>query len=102
MNRRPPAPTTLSLSREARWTLHHALLARLEDGGDPPRELLAAFERIDAGETTFTAAELERIRNVLADHHHATGWPELERSRLEELLHRITEALESAEAEPRR
>lgn len=102
MNDRPPAPTFLSLSREARWTLHHALLTRLEDGEDPPRELLAAFERIDAGETTFRAGELGRIRDVLADCHHATGWPELERSRLEDLLHRVTVALEPPEAEPRR
>ncbi|MFC4988721.1 hypothetical protein [Saliphagus infecundisoli] len=102
MNGRPPAPTTLSLSRETCWTLHHALLSRLEDGTEPRPELLRTFERVDAGETTFTAAELERIRDVLADYHHATGWPELERARLEELLHRVTEALESPEAEPMR
>lgn len=95
-----PARTPLSLSREARWTLHHALLARLEDGEDPSLELRRAFETVDAGEVAFTTGELESIRDALAEYHHATGWWEVERSTLEDLLHRVTEALESAEAEP--
>lgn len=87
--------TALSLPREARWTLHHALLERLEEGGKPPAELHRAFERVDSGEALFTPAELECIRDVLADYHHATGWWEIERASLEDLLYRITEALEA-------
>lgn len=96
------ASPTLSLPREAHWTLHHALLDRLEEREESPPELLRAFETLDGGGVTFTTAELECIRDVLADYHHATGRWEGERSRIEDLLYRITEGLEASHLEPTR
>jgi hypothetical protein len=90
---------TLSLSREAEWTLHHVLLDRLERdatlGGTarvdlPPVELFRAFETVDRGDTRFTVAQLEAIQTVLVEYHHATTWWELERARIEQLLHCVS------------
>jgi hypothetical protein len=89
----------LSLPPEEQWTLHHVLLDRIErettaeqtNADSPPVEVFRAFERLDAGETSFTVAELEAIQAVLAEYHHATTWWELERARLERLLHRVTD-----------
>lgn len=102
MTERPtPSPvetTSLSLSHAEQWTLHHVLLDRLDRDGDEAtadeRHLRRAFERIDAGETTFTRAQLAAIQAVLARYHHATTWWEVERPRLEGLLRQVTTALE--------
>jgi hypothetical protein len=97
MSDRPPstAAPSLSLSREERWTLHHVLLDRLRGGtpdaatGRPPTALRTAFERLDAGDTAFTAAELDAMETVLARYHHSPTW-EVERPRLERLLHCVS------------
>jgi len=102
-NAHDPATIRLSLDRESRWTLHHVLLDRLErearandpTGIDPPPvAVFDAFETLDAGETSVTTAELEAMRAVVAEYHHSTSWWELERSRLEGLLHLLTALLE--------
>lgn len=104
---------TLSLSREERWTLHHVLLDRLgrtsdadgaSTGLDPAAagsDLRGAFETLDAGECRFTLAELEAIQEVLAAYHHSTTWWEVERRRLEHLLHRVSTAIDRARGPPR-
>lgn len=96
---------SLSLPPEEQWTLHHVLLDRIErettaeqTNVDPPAEVVRAFERLDAGETGFTVAQLEAIQAVLAEYHHATTWWELERARLERLLHRVTDLVEQHRA----
>lgn len=95
---------TLSLTAEEEWTLHHVLLDRIDAGstptgtprGEPPSlEVLRAFERLDAGETTFTVVQLEAVRSVLAEYHHASTWWAVERSRIEQLLHRVSAPLEA-------
>jgi len=100
---------TLSLSREAQWTLHHVLLHRIEwettetapmFDEPPPAEVFQAFETLDAGMTTFTLAQLEAIQAVLEQYHHATTWWELERARIEQLLHLVTAYLDSHRATP--
>jgi len=97
-----PCTVTLSSPPEAAWTLHHVLLDRIEQKAAergpvnveaPPIEVFRAFERLDAGETTFTIAQLDAIQTVLMEYHHATTWWELERAQIEQLLHRVTNCL---------
>ncbi len=101
---RPFRSTSLSLSLEERWTLHHVLLHRIEqeetatnatDVDSPPLELYQSFDTVDDGELRFTDAQLEAIQNVLAEYQRSTDWWELERSRIEHLLERVTTALEN-------
>lgn len=98
---------TLSLPPAEHWTLHHVLLDRIEQEAtavDPMRveppsvEVFQAFETLDGGETSFTIAQLEAMQTVLAEYHHSTRWWELERARLEQLLHRITDCIEQHHA----
>nr|WP_306059404.1 hypothetical protein [Natronococcus sp. AD5] len=65
------------------------------DVESPPLELFQAFDAIDDGELRFTDAQLEAIQDVLAEYQRSTDWWELERSRIERLLERVTTALES-------
>lgn len=101
----PPYPrsVTLSLPPEERWTLHHVLLDRIEQETTakdpaniepPPVEAFQAFETLDAGEISFTIAQLEAMQTILAEYHHSPTWWEIERSRLERLLHRVSEPIE--------
>ena len=98
----PRRSVALSLPPEEQWTLHHVLLdriereARAEDAAtvSPPSvEVYEAFETLDAGETSFTVVQLDAIRTLLAEYHHVPSW-ELDRSRVERLIHRITVAIE--------
>jgi hypothetical protein len=100
---------TLSLSPEERWTLHHVLLDRIEQEATaaeptgvepPPVEVFQAFETLDAGETSFTIAQLDAIQTVLAEYHRSTTWWELERARIEQLLHHVTDLLDQPRAIP--
>ena len=93
----------LSLSREDHWTLHHVLLDRIEREATaeepskidaPPISLFHAFETLDAGETSFTIAQLEAVQTILAEYHHSSTRWELERSALERLLHQVTVPIE--------
>lgn len=95
--------TTLSLPLEEHWTLHHVLLDRIEqeqtaanatDVDSPPLELFQAFDTLDDGDLRFTDAQLEAIRDVLAEYQRSTDWWEVERARIEELLEYVTAALE--------
>ena len=109
MTRREPQSSlvTLCINPEEHWTLHHVLLDRIDHeaaadtgGDDPPQiEVYQAFETLEDGETVFTVDQLKAIRSVLAEYHHSTTWWEIERPRLEELLHRITDRLERLEQE---
>jgi hypothetical protein len=98
---------TLSLSAKAAWTLHHVLLDRIEQEATeaesasveaPPIEVFQAFERLDAGEPSFTIAQLQAIQTVLMEYHHASTWWELERAQIERLLHRVTRCLNQQHA----
>lgn len=100
---REPRSITLSLPPSEHWTLHHVLLDRIERESTaedptsitpPPVEVFQAFETLDSGESSFTIAQLEAIQTVLGEYHHSTTWWELERSRLEQLLHHVTELIE--------
>jgi len=102
-----PRSVTLSLSTEVTWTLHHVLLDRIEQEATeasptsveaPPIEVFQAFERLDAGKTSFTIAQLEAIQTVLMEYHHASTWWELERAGIERLLHRVTRCLNQQQA----
>lgn len=64
------------------------------DVESPPLELFQSFDAIDDGELRFTDAQLEAIQDVLAEYQRSTDWWELERSRIERLLERVTTALE--------
>jgi hypothetical protein len=64
----------------------------------PPIEVFQAFERLDAGKTSFTIAQLEAIQTVLMEYHHASTWWELERAGIERLLHRVTRCLNQQHA----
>lgn len=97
-------PITLSLSRRDQWLLHHVLLDRIQhhprtedptEVDSPPSEVADAFEILDSGETSFTVPQLEAMQSVLSDYHHSTTWWELERQRIESLLHRIVEEIEA-------
>lgn len=97
-------PVTLSLSRRDQWLLHHVLLDRIEQHprtenptvvDSAPIEVCEAFEILDSGESSFTVSQLEAMRSVLSEYHHSTTWWELERQRIEMLLHRITEGIEA-------
>ena len=104
MPKRLPQPPsfTLPLEREEHWTLHHVLLDRIDrettantGESDPPSiEVFQAFETLDSGDTSFTIAQLKAIQNVLAEYHHSPTWWEIERPRLEQLLHRATQLIE--------
>ena len=100
---------TLSLPPEEQWTLHHVLLDRIDQEttvGDttevapPPVEVFRAFETLDAGETSFTIAQLEAIQDVLAEYHHSPTWWEIERPQFEQLLHRTAQLIEQHQATP--
>ena len=102
-----PRTVTLSLSPETAWTLHHVLLDRIEQETAetpptsveaPPIEVFQAFERLDAGEPSFTIAQLEAIQTVLMEYHHASTWWELERAQIERLLHQVTRCLNQQHA----
>ena len=102
-----PHSITLSLSREAQWTLHHVLLDRIDRAGtadaptsdeSPSLEVYQAFERLDAGSTCFTLPQLEAIQTVLGEYHHTSTWWELERAKIEDLLYRITAHLDQYRA----
>ena len=104
----PPA-ITLSLPPEEHWTLHHVLLDRIDQEttvGDtaevdpPPAEVFRAFETLDAGETSFTIAQLKAIRDVLAEYHHSPTWWETERPQFEQLLQRTAQLIEQHQAAP--
>ncbi|WP_227378972.1 DUF7853 family protein [Haladaptatus halobius] len=94
----------LPLPPAEHWTLHHVLLHRIEQERTaeetstvepPPLEIFHAFERLDAGNTQFTIAQFKAIQEVLAEYHHATTWWEVERARIERLLHRVATILEA-------
>ena len=102
-----PRSVMLSLSSEVAWTLHHVLLDRIEREAAeatpasveaPPIEVFQAFERLDAGETSFTIAQVEAIQTVLMEYHHATTWWELERAQIEQLLRQVTTRLDQQRA----
>lgn len=106
---RSARPTTLSLPPEELWTLHHVLLHRIEQeqtASDttgiepPPLEVFQAFDALDGGESRFTAAQLEAIRDVLATHHPSSDCWEIERPRVERLLQRVSTVLETVPPEP--
>lgn len=95
---------TLALPLDEQWTLHHVLLHRIEQeqtptdqtGTDPPPlEVYQAFDTLDAGVSNFTTRQLEAVQDVLATYQRATDWWELERSQIEQLLHRVATALET-------
>ncbi|MGN8216329.1 DUF7853 family protein [Halococcus salifodinae] len=98
----PPPSVTLSLTPEQHWTLHHVLLDRIDkestevtaDVDLPPTEVFQAFETLDSGNTQFTLAQLEAIRDVLTMYQRSPTWWEVERPQLEQLLHRITQHIE--------
>lgn len=94
---------TLALSRAEQWTLHHILPDRLEQdpsavaparSDPPPVEVFEAFETLDAGQLSFTPAQLAAIQTVLAAYHHSPTWWELERPQIEQFLERVTTARE--------
>ncbi|WP_152040808.1 DUF7853 family protein [Salinigranum salinum] len=102
VERHPPAPVeSLVLSREQRWTLHHVLLdwlgretaATSDHGSAATSEIERAFAELDAGGCEFTHAELQAVQDVLASYHHSPTWWEVERSRLEGLLHEVSARL---------
>lgn len=106
---RSSRPITLSLPREGRWTLHHVLLHRIEREEESPTtteppslELFQAFETLDNGGTSFTGAQLEAIRDVLAVYRLSTDWGEAERVQLERLSNHVSAALETGRADPSR
>lgn len=101
-----PAPSsdrlTLSLTPAEQWTLHHALLERVDrehtatDAANvdpPPLAVYAAFDTLDSGGTQFSVRELEACLDVLSDSHHRPDWC-AERDRLEGLLRKLTRTLE--------
>lgn len=105
--RHSPAPVEpLVLSHEQRWTLHHVLLdwlgretaATSDHGSAAPSEIERAFRELDAGGCEFTHAELRAIQDVLASYHHSPTWWEVERSRLEGLLHEVSARLTGNDA----
>jgi hypothetical protein len=102
-NSHPPCSVTLSLAPADQWTLHHVLLHRIEEEAtavkassvDPPSvEIFQAFEALDAGETSFTLVQLEAVQALLAEYHHSTTWWEVERARIEQLLHCVTDCID--------
>ena len=94
---------TPPLSHAEPWTLHHVLLDRLTDetataaGPVDHRQLREAFETLDDGGDEYTREQLRAIQSVLAAYHHSPTWWEIERPRLEGLLHRVSGALERTE-----
>lgn len=98
--------TSLSLSLEDRWTLHHVLLHRIEqeetatnatDVDSPPLEVFQAFDALDDGTLRFTGDQLEAVQNVLAEYQRSSDWWELERAPIERLLEQVTAALETGQ-----
>lgn len=93
-----PRSVTLSLSPAEQWTLHHVLLDRIEqeatvaepsEATPPPIEVFTPLETLDAGDTSFTIAQLEAIQLLLAEYHYSPAW-ELDRARIGQLLRRVT------------
>ena len=98
--RHPQRTVTLSPPLEEQWTLHHVLLDRIDREAEdpsrvdsPPVEAYQAFETLDAGGTSFTIAQLEAMRTILAEYHHSPDW-ERDRTRIERLLRRVSDRLE--------
>ncbi|MDL5363082.1 hypothetical protein [Halalkalicoccus sp. NIPERK01] len=94
----PNVKKSLSLSPSEQWTLHHVLLRRIDQESvnpseePPPIEVFRAFAALDAGDLSFTDAELEAIQSVLTDYHHDTDRWSVDRPRVELLLQHVSEA----------
>jgi hypothetical protein len=91
----------------AQRTLYHVLFDRFEQEATaakttridpPPIEVFLAFERLDAGNTSFTIAKLRAIQTVLIEFHHTSTWWELERTQIEQLLQQVTSRLDQQRA----
>ena len=102
--RRQSRTVTLSPPLEEQWTLHHVLLDRIEREAEepasvdsPPVEAYRAFERLDDGRRSFTVAQVEAMRTIIAEYHHSPEW-EHDRSRLERLLRRLSDRLEEPQS----
>lgn len=79
-----PCSVTLSLPSGEHWTLYHVLLdwIKQETTAEDPAsiesllvEVFQTFEILDAGETSFTTAQLETIQAVVAEYHHSASSP---------------------------
>lgn len=97
----PPNPhsITLLLPPEEHWTLLDQIkqetMAKDPANADlPPLEVFQAFETLDAGETSFTIPQLIAIQTTLAEYHYSSTWWEIERSRIEQLLHSVAKPIE--------
>jgi len=62
----------LPLDRPEAWVLHHAVLDHVEivvaDDQSPPRRELTLLEKLETDTHVFTAAELDRLRELCAEH----------------------------------
>lgn len=101
----PPSTTdvkkSLSLPRTEQWTLHHALLRRIDQESSdltmepPPIEVFRAFAALNAGDLSFTDAELEAIQSVLVDYLHDLDRWSVDRPRLESIIQHVSEVRKS-------
>lgn len=100
----PPRTAHLELTRGEQWTLHHALLDRIDrertaadaTGIDPPPlAVYTAFETLEAGDdvTRFSVVQLEASRDVVSSYCDRDDW-EADWERLERLYWKLTRALE--------
>lgn len=93
-------PVQLPLAPDELWTLHHVLLDRLESERrspttvePPPIEVFDAFEKIEAGESDFTAREVRFVRAELRRYVAGPAGPPPDRAVAERVIDRITTAL---------
>ena len=106
MTYRPSHPESIALKLrpQERWTLHHVLLDRIDREtitnapsaiDPPPLEVFQAFEALDAGESEFTALQLEGIETVISEYRDSEECSVEESDALEAVGDRIETALES-------
>ena len=94
-----PSQITLTFSRAELWTLYRVLFDRLErrrrsEAPEPlPLELYQTYEKIEAGEGVFTAAELLSTRAELKRYLERDAVTRRERVDIEQIINQITATL---------
>ncbi len=88
--------STLGLSREEQWVLHHVMLDSIEmesrapeNADPPPLAVYQVFEKLDTGTRRFTGHERRCIRDELRRYADAENTPDRDKPIAKSILDRL-------------